>query len=638
MREQPAVVFLGTIEWTGRWQRGHHFARELARRGHRVVYVDPTLEPGAPGRRVVPAEHVPEGVTVVRLPSATSHFIWQPPTAADRAAMLGGLTAMIDEEILRCPIMFVESPFWQPLLGLLREATDFPVVYDCLDLHEEWPIHDAERIRADERELAGSADLVLASSPPLVEHMSRFNANVLHVGNACDPEHFRPRPGDQGPLRPPIRGPIVGFIGDMSDYSFDVDLVAALAEAGAGAGWTIVLVGPVNLPELPARLDPLPNVVRVGTVPYSELPRYVAEFDVAIIPFLVNDLTAAVDPVKAWEYLAAGKPVVATPIEPLYPLQGLVELAAVDEFAAAVTRAIEHPGDADERIAAASTVSWHDRVESFHPELLACAPSLDIVVVSFDNAGPLERCLDSIERDESYPAHLIVVDNASGDATQAVLDRAESHGATVIRNESNAGYPAAVNQGVAAGRGAYVLLLNDDVQMPDGGALALVHSLARSRSTGIAGPVTNRIGNEAMIDVPYDRPDPHPAQVDGMHRQRLLDWRGVRFEYGVAALFAAILRRADLHAVGGLAEHYDLGQFEDDELSERLRRRGLRVICCEDVFVHHVGRTSFDRLERDHYDDLFGRNRRIFESTMGIPWRPHRPRGADHRPPARGTV
>ncbi len=83
------------------------------------------------------------------------------------------------------------------------------------------------------------------------------------------------------------------------------------------------------------------------------------------------------------------------------------------------------------------------------------------------------------------------------------------------------------------------------------------------------------------------------------------------------------MRREDFEAVGGLSDRYQVGMFEDDELAERIRRLGKRVVCAEDVFVHHAGSAAFRTIDPVVYQAIFDRNRRVFETAVGRPWRPH---------------
>ena len=138
--ETADVVVFGIVPWTSRWQRPQHLAAELTRRGHRVVYVTPHLVTGRERFRELEEESCPEGVVLAQLAAidkATIHadVDW---SDGDASHVHHTFWRMADTLRLRCPILLVQSPGWWPLLSWLRERTDFPVVYDCLDEHTGW--------------------------------------------------------------------------------------------------------------------------------------------------------------------------------------------------------------------------------------------------------------------------------------------------------------------------------------------------------------------------------------------------------------------------------------------------------------------------------------------------------------------
>jgi GT2 family glycosyltransferase/glycosyltransferase involved in cell wall biosynthesis len=627
---RPDIVVFGIVPWTARWHRPHHFAAELARRGHRVVYLSPLLASGRVSWQRVAAAAQPTNVVLAQLASRTLDTVHRgtPWDWDEIATVHHTFRDMCQSLRLLCPILFVQTPAWWPLVEWIRERSEVPLVYDCLDEHSGWNHEAAELLRGWERSLVRSADLVLASAERLRRRLEVDAPNVLLVPNGCEPDHFAAAATPTATLAPPLHRPVIGYAGALSSSWFDTSLLVTLAERRPD--WTFVLIGPADA-ELQVTVDTCPNILLLGEVPYTDLPRYVADFDVAIIPFLVNELTRATDPVKLYEYFAATKPVVVTPMPELYSLQGLLTIATdAESFERAIAAFLRAPGDAAAREAVARQASWRERVDSFYRELIASLPSLDVVVVTYNNVALSRACFASLRGDRSYPARWIVVDNASTDATPALLDELEQEEVLVIRNPTNAGFAAANNQGIQAGCGRYVLLLNNDTQVPRGGLLALAHALAWSRDVGLAGPVTNRIGNEAEIRVGYEQPS---AVALGAQFRELQHARfGRRFDIRVAALFAGILRRADLAAIGGLDEVFKIGMFEDDALADRVRSLGKRVVCCEDIFVHHEGSASFSALDRAVYRALLERNRRLFERASGTLWQPHAHRPDRHRP------
>ena len=167
-----------------------------------------------------------------------------------------------------------------------------------------------------ERELIGKSDLVITCSSLLQESKSRLNPNCVLVRHGVEQDHFKKALDAETELPADIRDlpkPVLGFYGLVAEW---VDLEAMAKVAEAYPQGSVVIVGEHNNanPEGMARLRALPNVHFLGRKTYSELPAYCKAFDVALLPFIKNELTANANPLKLREYLAAGLPVVSTDI------------------------------------------------------------------------------------------------------------------------------------------------------------------------------------------------------------------------------------------------------------------------------------------------------------------------------------
>jgi GT2 family glycosyltransferase len=253
----------------------------------------------------------------------------------------------------------------------------------------------------------------------------------------------------------------------------------------------------------------------------------------------------------------------------------------------------------------------------------ACAtPAASIVIVTHGGAAVTKLCLETVLGAAPRPTfEVIVVDNASPDATPDYLRSLVARDARVqvVLNAENRGFPAACNQGLALARGRHLVLLNNDTMVPPGWLGRLLAPL-RDEQIGLAGAVTNRIGNEAEVPTSY-------ATWGGFLREartRADAFAGQVSEIGTVTMFCLAMRRDAYARLGPLDEGYDTGMLEDDDYSMRARRAGYRLVCAEDVLVHHFGEASFGALFADgERDRLLERNRARFEERWGEPWKPY---------------
>jgi len=284
--------------------------------------------------------------------------------------MAAGLNAALLEASLRRasrkigierPILWTFMPNVGRLLGRLNERM---VIYHCVDEYSAFTGVPKDALIRMERDLIRRSDIVLTSSATLRDERSSMNPETHFVSHGVDVAHFSKALDPSTEIPADLRGlprPIIGFFGLIADW-VDLSIFRSLAEAHPE--WSIVLVGKAgtNLTELRG----LPNIHLLGQKPYSDLPAYCRGFDVGILPFRMNHLTMRANPLKLREYLAAGLPVVATPLPEVARYEGLVSLAAeAREFIGQVEDALGHRSDAEarRRVDAMRSEGWRARVE-----------------------------------------------------------------------------------------------------------------------------------------------------------------------------------------------------------------------------------------------------------------------------------
>ena len=259
---------------------------------------------------------------------------------------------------------------YDPMAGPLASALAAPLtVYHCVDDHAAQAAGAARRaeLEAAEDELLGRVDVVFTTAGSLAERLGRRHARVHVLGNVADYDHFAAAGDGRAPVPDDLDGlprPRAIFVGALNELKVDTALLGALADAEPEL--SVVLVGPVTEAGAGARreLDALvarPNVHALGGRAYGDLPGYLAGADVGLVPYRANRYTAGVFPMKVYEYLSAGLPVVAAGLPELASARGATLAEGREAFLSAVRRALADPGPADERRRIARGHTWEAR-------------------------------------------------------------------------------------------------------------------------------------------------------------------------------------------------------------------------------------------------------------------------------------
>jgi GT2 family glycosyltransferase/glycosyltransferase involved in cell wall biosynthesis len=249
-------------------------------------------------------------------------------------------------------------------------------------------------------------------------------------------------------------------------------------------------------------------------------------------------------------------------------------------------------------------------------------PKASLIILTYNNLDYTRQCLESIYAKTAYPNYeVIVVDNASTDGTPDYLQSftASRNNLLLILNHENRGFSTGNNQGVNAASGDYIVFLNNDIVVTPGWLAGLLAHL-RDPEVGAVGPVTNFAGNESRISVDYS----DVTGLDAFARHYCAVHAGETFEIRMLALFCMAVRRSIIESVGPLDEQFGVGMYEDDDFSLRMRQKGYRILCAEDVYIHHWGSASFSKLAEERYLRLHEENRRKFEEKWGTQWQPPR--------------
>jgi glycosyltransferase involved in cell wall biosynthesis len=373
------IVCVGFADWdTELWTNQHHLMSRLALE-NRVLFVESLglRRPQLAGRDIkriarrlrrglAPARQV-DGLNVLSplvLPFHRHRIVRELnrrllPALVRRAARRLGLER---------PILWAYVPHAEVLIDALNPEL---VVYHCVDDIAAQERIDTASFRAAETRFAARADLVLASAPALAERLRTISSNVMDAPNVADTDLFSTAliPSPPAPLDPEMAAlpkPRIVFTGAIVAMKLDLEMLAELARLRPA--WSFALVGPIGPGEPHADISALtrePNIHLLGPRSYTELPDVLRAADAGLIPYRRNALTESIFPMKVYEYLAAGLPVVATPLPALAEIADVLTAADAQSIAELLNEALaaDSPERRAERSRAAADHSWDRRLQ-----------------------------------------------------------------------------------------------------------------------------------------------------------------------------------------------------------------------------------------------------------------------------------
>lgn len=264
------------------------------------------------------------------------------------------------------PLLIIDNDFYNGLyLGELLQSTC--VMYYLRDYLLYQPYFNKHGVRA-EPAILKKVDVVTTNSLYLAEYAEAYNPNTFYIGQGCEVEEFEKKPAKFPADMQDIPKPVIGYCGALLSIRLDIDLLENIARQHPA--WSIVLVGPEDEDFKKSALHQLKNVYFLGHKMPATLPAYVHNFDVCLNPQVVNQMTIGNYPRKIDEYLAAGKPVVATATKAMEEFKDSTLLCNnLEEYIAAIQLALNEKDDEDkvkERIAIAKSHTWQHSVRKLY--------------------------------------------------------------------------------------------------------------------------------------------------------------------------------------------------------------------------------------------------------------------------------
>lgn len=374
-------IVLSTQDWDELPTRKHRFSRWWAQAGHRVLYVEQQMhwagwlvdlprQFGRAFRWLQGPRQVESTLWVYSLPIVLPFF--------QMSGLINWINNLFLIPLLRrqlkrlgfeAPVLWTYTAHSADFIGRLGQRA---TVYECVDdITGAKGLVSARAIGRMESQLIRGCDLLIVTADALLTSKAPGARRAALIPNGVDVEHMA-RAGDAdlpvAEALATVKHPVIGYLGAIQ-YWIDTGLLARIARAHPE--WSVVLVGPVNLLANMAPLQGLPNVLLTGRVPYAEVPQYLKAFDVCVNPYVLDQVAEHCSPLKLYEYVATGKPVVSVDMPEAYRFEGLIEIASdAEDFLRRVEDALaQDDGRRESRRAAAFNHSWEKRFEAANAAL-----------------------------------------------------------------------------------------------------------------------------------------------------------------------------------------------------------------------------------------------------------------------------
>ena len=365
------VIIFGIIDYNSLYQRPQQFADRFAAEGHRVFYINSSFHPGTD---YLIHEKKPN-LYLVDLPCDTDDTVYSIAPKAANNITAAALDKLLHNRCIRNALIIADYPNWVHLAVKLKLEHGFPLMTDYMDDFGGFDNAEQSIIVSACNLLLSSSDQIAASSLYLLDKAKQHSDRTALIRNGTEFEHFHKAFGH----RTAQSRKIIGYYGAISHW-FDFDMVEYLSNRFPQHD--IVLIG--DLVAGADRLKQLKNVQLLGIKPYSELPNYLKTFDVCLIPFDASiDLIKATNPVKFYEYLSAGKKIVATEIPELEPFRNRYVYLANDpkqfgDYVELCLSKTDTLASSEECMAFAQENDWDNRFRVFADTAAACFPNRNL--------------------------------------------------------------------------------------------------------------------------------------------------------------------------------------------------------------------------------------------------------------------
>lgn len=377
--DNKEIVLLSTADWDNPfWTNKQHVAAEFARRGYKVLYID-SLGLRKPSLNKKDFSRILKKLfKALRPPKKVQEniWVWSPitlPWNEYRAVRSFNKFYLSFFVKMWSKLLGFRNPWlwtYNPLTTEFLNPNDFSkTIYHCVDEIKAQPGMPIDVLEREEKTLIQQASIIFVTALQLKENRVKWNDNIHYFSNVADYVHFNTAVTKDYVIPEDLKNissPVLGFIGAVSSYKINLDLISYLA--AQRPQYSIVIIGEVGEGDPSTKIDILrahKNIHLLGPKPYNVLPQYLKYFDVALLPNNLNEYTDNMFPMKFFEYLAAGKPIVSVDLSSIQEFHNVVKIGKDKfEFVMAVDAVIS--GDVvplNERLALAKEYTYETRTD-----------------------------------------------------------------------------------------------------------------------------------------------------------------------------------------------------------------------------------------------------------------------------------
>lgn len=495
----------------------------------------------------------------------------------------------------------VPHPLFLPTLKKLRQLAT-TIVYERIDpwetqLGKPWYQKNVEE------KIWQLADILTATAVSLQEYMIQQTGRSVHlIPNAYNSELFNRNKIYQRPIDLPP-GPVIGYVGALWATWFDIDLICQVANKYPNC--SVVMIGDYRnqfVGKTPK------NVYFLGLKAQSDLPAYLSHFQVGLIPFKVNKLTFGVNPLKVYEYLAMGVPVVSTFLPEVKSIPGVLLGDSWQTFVEKVGLALQEKIKFDEINHWLKKNTWKSRVEKLinlisndTVSIPVSNNTVSVIILNHNNYREIQSCLNHLRPHKDLLMEIIVVDNNSCDGSREWLE--EQKDIILIKNPKN-GCASGRNLGVSASTGDYLVFLDSDQFVEDRSFIEVPLKIFKSNSS--IGAVGYYGGWIADPNSPVVTTECIPKTV----LNRMMKGNFYRTDICYLGTGGMVIPRQVWEKTSGFDERYDPTSFEDTDLSFQIKNLGYQLALSLDIKIKHMGHGTTNQLL--NYRSIYKKNRIYF--------------------------